>query len=158
MKEIIVLKSQDDDTKKAYLINHWTRLDYYSRFVFTKLLTGNFRIGLSQKLMTKALSKVTQIDEDILAYRLMGNWDPQTISFKELIIEPKKEDAFSKPYPFYLAYAIEGPIESLGDISEWIAEHKWDGIRGQIIIRDHKIYVWSEVKNWSQTNILNFKN
>jgi len=51
--------------------------------VFTKLITGGFRIGVSQKLMTRALSKATGIDEDILAFKLMGNWDPNKISFSE---------------------------------------------------------------------------
>ena len=31
----------------------------------------------------------------------------------------------------------------MGHISEWIAEWKWDGIRGQIIKREKKLFVWS---------------
>jgi len=86
--------------------------------------------------MTKALSKATGIDEDILAYKLMGNWNPQTISFQDLVVREKASDFLSKPYPFYLAYAVEEEITDLGDAQDWSVEHKWDGIRSQVIIRD----------------------
>jgi DNA ligase-1 len=52
---------------------------------------------------------------------------------------------WSKPYPFYLAYAIEeNELETtLGDPQNWQAEWKWDGIRGQIIKRNGELFVWS---------------
>ena len=143
LEEMIALKKKSEEEKQAYLFENWKVLDYYERFVFTKLITGGFRIGVSQKLMTRALSKATEIDEDILAYKLMGNWDPNKISFQELILEENESDYLSKPYPFYLAYAIEGEVKDLGDVSEWSAEHKWDGIRSQTIIRNDEIFVWS---------------
>ncbi|MGC1515735.1 MAG: ATP-dependent DNA ligase [Maribacter sp.] len=143
LEEMIALKKKTDEQKKIYLYENWKILNYYERFVFTKLITGGFRIGVSQKLMTRALAKATAIDEDILAYKLMGNWDPNTISFQELILEENESDYLSKPYPFYLAYAIEGEIEGLGDIKDWSAEHKWDGIRSQVILRNNELFVWS---------------
>ena len=143
LQEIIELKSLPDEAKKEYLFQNWRELNYYERFVFTKLITGSFRIGVSQKLMTRALSKATNLDEDILAYKLMGNWDPEKISFDQLILEENEEDYLSKPYPFYLAYAIENEVESLGDVRDWTAEHKWDGIRSQVIIRNNELFVWS---------------
>ncbi|MEM1257821.1 MAG: ATP-dependent DNA ligase [Bacteroidota bacterium] len=143
LKEMIWLKKQSDKDKKGYLFENWTRLDYYGRFVFTKLITGGFRIGVSQKLMTKALSKATAIDEDILAYKLMGNWDPNSISFQDLVLEEKESDFLSKPYPFYLAYALEDTVENLEHVKAWSVEHKWDGIRAQVIIRNNELFVWS---------------
>ena len=143
LEEMITLKKKTDNDKKAYLYENWKTLDYYERFVFTKLITGGFRIGVSQKLMTRALSKATEIDEDILAYKLMGNWDPNKISFQELILEENPSDYLSKPYPFYLAYALEGEVADLGDVGTWSAEHKWDGIRSQVILRNDAIFVWS---------------
>ena len=143
MEEMIALKKKPDDKKKAYLYENWKILNYYERFVFTKLITGGFRIGVSQKLMTRALAKATEIDEDILAYKLMGNWNPNTISFQELILEENESDYLSKPYPFYLAYAIENQVEDLGVVTDWSAEHKWDGIRSQVILRNDELFVWS---------------
>lgn len=143
LEEILALKKKPEEEKKEYLFENWLNLNYYERFVFSKLITGSFRIGVSQKLMTRALSRATEIDEDILAYKLMGNWEPSTITFNKLILEENEEDFLSKPYPFYLAYAIEGSPEELGDVSQWSAEHKWDGIRSQVIIRNDELFVWS---------------
>jgi DNA ligase-1 len=143
MDEMIALKNKTESKKKAYLFKNWESLDYYGRFVFNKLITGGFRIGVSQKLMTRALAITTGMDEDILAYKLMGNWDPQTISFDQLILEEHASDYLSKPYPFYLAYALEEGLHALGEPNEWCIEHKWDGIRAQVIIRDETLFVWS---------------
>ena len=38
---------------------------------------------------------------------------------------------------------LESTPESLGNISEWQIEEKLDGIRGQIIVRDQTLFVWS---------------
>ena len=143
LQEIIALKKKSDPEKKAYLQENWLVLNYYERFVFTKLITGSLRIGVSQKLMTRALSKAEDVDEDALAYKLMGNWDPNTITFQELILDEQSSDYLSKPYPFYLAYPIEGEVENLGNPEDWSVEHKWDGIRSQTIIREGEMYVWS---------------
>ncbi|MEO7979109.1 ATP-dependent DNA ligase [Flavobacterium sp.] len=143
LQEIIALKKKSDIEKKEYLHENWLALNYYERFVFTKLITGSLRIGVSQKLMTRALSKAEDVDEDALAYKLMGNWDPNTITFQELILDEKSSDYLSKPYPFYLAYPIEGEVDNLGNPEDWSIEHKWDGIRSQTIIRENEIYVWS---------------
>ena len=143
LQEILELKPKTEAEKKDYLHKNWLELNYYERFVFTKLITGSFRIGVSQKLMTRALSKATEIDEDILAYKMMGNWKPEKTTFKKLILEENEEDYLSKPYPFYLAYAIDGEIEELGDVANWSAEHKWDGIRSQVIVRNDELFVWS---------------
>ncbi|RZJ30111.1 MAG: ATP-dependent DNA ligase, partial [Flavobacterium sp.] len=143
LQEIIALKKKTDEQKREYLHENWLALNYYERFVFTKLITGSFRIGVSQKLMTRALSKATGIDEDLLAFRLMGDWNPDTITFDELIINDQKSENLSRPYPFYLAYQVEGAVSDLGNPEDWSGEHKWDGIRSQTIIRDGQIYVWS---------------
>lgn len=143
LQEIIALRKKSDAEKKEYLHKNWLALNYYERFVFTKLITGSLRIGVSQKLMTRALSKAEDVDEDALAYKLMGNWDPNTITFQELILDEKSSDYLSKPYPFYLAYPIEEKVESLGNPEDWYIEHKWDGIRSQTIIRENEIYIWS---------------
>ncbi|NNJ89671.1 MAG: ATP-dependent DNA ligase [Eudoraea sp.] len=143
LNDLVILKGKSEEEKKDYVTQHWQCLTYYERFVFTKLITGGFRIGISQKLMTKALSAATGIDQDILAYKLMGNWDPQTISFTELVLVERQSDTLSKPFPFYLAYALEEDPESVGEPGKWYAEHKWDGIRAQLIIRNRELFVWS---------------
>lgn len=141
--QIIDLKNQTEATQKAQIFKLWKQLSYYECFVFNKILTGGFRIGVSQKLMTRALAEAYQIEVNTIAHRLMGNWNPQEISFKDLILEPQENENASRPYPFYLAYAIEDDLEDLGKPENWQVEWKWDGIRGQLIKRKDEIFIWS---------------
>ena len=53
-------------------------MDRAERFVFNKLITGSFRIGVSQKTMVNSLAKIVNVDANILAHRISGNWDPST--------------------------------------------------------------------------------
>jgi DNA ligase-1 len=156
--EMIALKSKPDEEKRAYLHENWLRLNYYERLVFTKLITGSFRIGVSQKLMTRALSKAEGIDEDLLAFRLMGDWKPEKITFSELVVEEKNEDSLSRPFPFYLAYQVEGDVSGLGNPEDWSAEHKWDGIRSQTIVREGQLFVWSRGEELVTDKYPEFKN
>jgi DNA ligase-1 len=136
------LEPLDVPQKKEKIVWAWSQLSESERFVFNKLITGSFRVGVSQQLMVKALARHANVKENIIAHRLMGNWSPDINDFKELLLEDSGTD-LSKPYPFYLAYALEDNVNTLGDPQEWIAERKWDGIRGQIIVRDGQLYVWS---------------
>ncbi|MCI5058272.1 MAG: ATP-dependent DNA ligase [Flavobacteriales bacterium] len=142
IREIIALKEDSEENKKSYIVENWKKLSYYECFIFNKILTGGFRIGISQKNVIKALSKAFEIDENIVAHKLMGNWNPSEVSFNELILTENEQDDDSRPYPFYLAYQLEN-LDDLGLASEWLAERKWDGIRGQIIVRNRAVYVWS---------------
>lgn len=140
---IIELKPLEEQQQKEKVLWAWNQLDEKKRFVFNKLMTGGWRVGLSQKLMMKALSKHSGIEENILAHRLMGDWRAETTNYHNLIVEHNPTDELSKPYPFYLAYALEGEPQELGSIKEWFAERKWDGIRGQLIVRNGELFVWS---------------
>ncbi len=136
------LSARDDAGRKAGILAAWDRLTTPERFLFTKLLTGGFRVGLSQKLMTRALARATGIHEAELTHRLMGAWTPATTTWHSLIETPDPTADLSRPYPFYLAYALDdtGLIETPAD---WYAERKWDGIRGQWILRGGQHHLWS---------------
>ena len=134
---------EDDDVKALFVSEAWTQMNRSEIFVFNKLMTGGFRIGVSQKLMVNAIAKTTDVSPSIIAHRIMGDWNPATISFDELMSTEHSAADDSKPYPFYLAYAIENEVSELGNEDEWQAEWKWDGIRGQIIKRNDELFVWS---------------
>ncbi|NNE89817.1 MAG: ATP-dependent DNA ligase [Silicimonas sp.] len=140
---IKALSTEDEETRKMRILDAWDGLGRRERFVFNKLITGGFRVGVSQKLMTRALSKATGVEETELAHRLMGEWSPETVTYESLILRPDPEADLSKPYPFYLAYQLDDAPEDLGAAQEWAAEHKWDGIRGQLILRGGQHFVWS---------------
>jgi len=140
---IMGLKDAPEEARRDAIVAAWRQLTTTERFLFNKLITGGFRIGISQKLMTRALGRATGIDEASLAHRIMGDWTPETTSFAELILSDDPLADLSRPYPFYLAYALEQSPQDLGPPEAWFAEHKWDGIRGQLIIRGGAHYLWS---------------
>ena len=141
--QLIVLAKADEAVKKNFIVSNWLQMSKQERFVFNKLITGGFRIGVSQKVMVNALAKTVTLDASVIAHRISGNWDPATISFSALLHAGSGTVDYSKPYPFYLAYALEAEPASLGSTEDWQAEWKWDGIRGQIIKRNNELFVWS---------------
>ena len=143
IEAIIDLKFKSEEEKKDYIQSQWQNLAHFERFVFNKILTGGFRIGVSQKLMTRALARAVNIDELIVAHRLMGQWSPQTTTFERLIIDPHPEDQISQPYPFFLAHPIESEFFKKEKVEQWQIEHKWDGMRAQLILRGGKHFLWS---------------
>ena len=143
LETLISIEKQDESVRKEFVIRSWQTMTQAERFVFNKLITGNFRIGVSQSTMVNALAKTSKLESSIIAHRISGNWDPVTTSFADLLSEHAVTTDNSKPYPFYLAYAIEDEVNTLGEPNEWQAEWKWDGIRGQIIKRNHELFVWS---------------
>lgn len=137
------IEKESEETKRSFIVSQWHQLNKDALFVFNKLITGGFRIGISQKMMVNALAASVQLDPSLIALRISGKWDPVTTSFETLLSNDLQQQDFSKPYPFYLAHALEEEPINLGNINEWQAEWKWDGIRGQLIKRNGEIYVWS---------------
>jgi DNA ligase-1 len=143
MQDLLKLRSMEEVEVKDYITTAWAEMNKTERFVFNKLITGGFRIGVSQKLIVRALSRHLEEEENLIAHRLMGDWKPTETTFQKLLVEPDDNENLSRPYPFYLAYPLEEEVESLGDINEWQLEYKWDGIRGQLILRKDEIFIWS---------------
>ena len=143
MNDIIDLKDKKESEKKAFVLRSWNGLDYTERLIFNKLMGGSFRIGVSDKTLINALTKFSGQESSALMHSLMGKWQPDKVSFKELISAENVNPDNSKPYPFCLAYPLEKELEELGKPDEWLVEYKWDGIRGQIIRRNDEVFIWS---------------
>ena len=137
------LEPLEEDEKRKQIEYAWASLDRTERFVFNKLITGGFRIGVSQNLMSQALAKVLNREKSQIAHALMGNWSPDELDFEDLFNPKEIQLDTSKPYPFFLAHPLEVDPEQLGAVADWQAEWKWDGIRGQIIRRNGKTFIWS---------------
>ena len=142
MAFITELQGKDDETKKALITAQWKTMSQMECLVFNKLITGGFRIGVSQSLVIRGISEAFSLDPMVITHRIMGNWDPKKTNFQELIFADNQGDDLSRPYPFYLAHPLE-KHQDLGDPALWQAEWKWDGIRCQIICRGGKIWIWS---------------
>jgi len=140
---LLPLRGAPDSVQRQVMLDSWGEMNEAQRFIWNKLITGAFRVGVSQRLVIRALALFSGIDSQVIAHRLMGTWQP-TASFFETLIAKETADAdVSRPYPFYLAYPLESEPQTLGDVHDWQAEWKWDGIRSQVIRRNGEVFIWS---------------
>lgn len=137
------MAGQSEEAQRATIVNAWEELGGSERFIWNKLITGGFRVGVSRSLVIRALSQASGVDEATTAHRLMGGWEPSPDSYARLIGAATADSDISRPYPFFLAYALEAEPESLGGCADWLVEWKWDGIRSQIIRRSGRTFIWS---------------
>lgn len=144
-EKLLPLRAADEATQKREVVEAWARMNYAQRLVYNKLISGSFRIGVSQLLVVRALAQVSEVPADIVAHRLMGEWTPDAEFFAHLLNPELESDEtpVARPYPFHLAHQIDFPLADLGDVSEWRAEWKWDGIRAQVIKRADQVFMWS---------------
>ena len=144
MSEILIpLGRQSEAEQASSLVEAWRRLTSEERFVFNKLVTGSFRVGVSQGLVVRGLAEAAGLPAPVVAHRLMGNWEPTPEFYRALLAPDSGETDRSRPYPFCLAHALQDEPSSLGDIADWSAEWKWDGIRAQVIRRGGESFIWS---------------
>jgi len=141
--EIPSLGLLDEQQRRERVKGWWSGLESDQLFILNKILTGGFRVGVSQKLLVKALSRAFGVPEPVLTHRLMGNWEPN-MGFFEMLVST--EEAFmppGQPYPFFLASALEDEGVLREGTDRWQAEWKWDGIRAQAIRRKGMLFLWS---------------
>ena len=115
-----------------------------ARFLYNKMITGALRVGVSKRLVTRALAELAGIDPGLTAHRLMGDWQPTAENFQRLLAgHGEGAHDHATPYPFFLASPLEADPATLGPADQWRAEWKWDGIRAQLIRRGGETILWS---------------
>jgi DNA ligase-1 len=142
-ERMLPMRDWDDGARRDSIVAAWRQMDERQRFAWNKLLTGEFRVGVSQNLVVRAIAQASGVDAAVIAHRLMGDWQPTAAFARELLAPDTRDADVSRPYPFFLAYPLEGKVEDLGDIHEWQTEWKWDGIRAQLIRRGWRVFLWS---------------
>ncbi len=142
-ERLLALRRADEPEQRDSLVWAWREMDDAQRFVWNKLITGEFRVGVSQLLVTRALAEVSGVDAAAIAHRLMGDWQPTAEFVRQFMSKDTSDADISRPYPFCLAHPLEGPVKELGPVEQWQVEWKWDGIRSQAIRRQGRTFVWS---------------
>ncbi len=137
------VKQLDEVELRDRVISWWAALNTFEIFILNKLLTGGFRVGVSDKLVIKALAHQFDIPESVMAHRLMGDFEPTVEFFSSLIHPEGTVQSPTRPYPFFLASQLEEDRFAQEDFSRWLAEWKWDGIRAQVIRREGQVFIWS---------------
>jgi DNA ligase 1 len=154
-QRLLPLRGLAEQEIAARVKSYWRELDGQERFLLTKLVGGGFRVGVSKLLVQRALAAHSGVDAKRVAQRMMGYTDgkvlPSPERFEALIAKhddnaPSAQDE-GQPYPFFLAHQLDAPPEvfasKLGPVSDWQVEWKYDGIRGQIVKRSGRVWVWS---------------
>jgi DNA ligase 1 len=143
LERLLSLPSMSADQQQTAVVQWWKELDARGCFLLNKLLTGELRVGVSAGLVERALSQVTGLPRPVIAHRLMGAWQPGPKFWTFLNAPAEEAGDRSRPYPFCLASPLEANADSLGALSDWLVEWKWDGIRAQIMRRAEGTFIWS---------------
>lgn len=142
-ERLLPLRELGEAEQKARLLSYWDALAGTERFVFNKLITGNFRVGVSALLVMRAIAQAFGIEANVVAHRLAGEWQPSGAVWASLVDAAAGETGRAHPYPFFLAHPLEGDPAALGERDAWLAEWKWDGIRAQLVRRAGASALWS---------------
>lgn len=153
---IAQVKAIKDDpvALQALVSSWWAALSGDEIFVLNKVLTGAFRMGVSSKLVIKAIAAAFDLSEAVVAHRLMGDFEPTAAFFAQLTHPETAAVPPSQPYPFFLASPIDlekfaadwqvlDQAPQQNRPQRWQAEWKWDGIRAQVIYRAQQCFIWS---------------
>jgi DNA ligase-1 len=140
---LLPLREVDEQQQRTAIMEWWRTLPYRECFILNKLLTGELRVGVSELLVTRALSEVLHLERADVTRRLMGEWRPSAQFWEGLKSTAPPTSDPAAPYPFFLASPLEDDPSTLGPASNWLAEWKWDGIRSEIIRREGQVFIWS---------------
>ena len=155
-EHLLPLRGQPPEALALALQSQWASLAVEQRFVYFKLITGAFRVGVSKLQVTQALAAVGGVDAKLVAQRLMGYTHVgarPTAADHAALVAPAQATADEggarglQPYPFFLAHPLALPVEqfdaAIGPAADWLVEWKWDGIRAQLVRRGGEVAIWS---------------
>ncbi len=91
-ERLVPLREADDESRRVSLASAWREMDERQRFAWNKIITGEFRVGVSQSLVVRAVAAVSGLDAAVVSHRLMGDWQP-TADFWTQLITPDTRDA-----------------------------------------------------------------
>ena len=149
-QRILPLRHAVPERQQQEVLGWIHELGRWERFTLFKLLSGEFRTGVSQTLVVRAVARAAALPPDVVAARLTGDWTPTGAWYRSVVAAGVTGADRSRPYPFFLAAPLDAAVvdavtleQALGDRREWQVEWKWDGIRAQLIVRDGQVFLWS---------------
>jgi len=110
------------------------------------LITGGLRIGISARLTKQALA----LYGDIEVNEIEELWHGLTLPYTDLFawLEKRADKPVSTMQAPFRPVMLAHPINAAKDFNtldhaDFIAEWKWDGIRGQLIRRAGDVFLWT---------------
>ncbi len=71
-ERLLPMREWDDDARRAHLVAAWREMDDGQRFAWNKLITGEFRVGVSQSLVVRALAETTGVAAETISHPSHG--------------------------------------------------------------------------------------
>jgi len=141
---LLPLRSATDSEKVNLLCQLYQQLSQTEIFLVNKLMTGGFRVGVASGTIIQVLAEFSGNEPQVIAARLLGDWQPSAENFIALC-QPASSDEQQQLalQPFMLAAPLTEKVEHLGEVSDWLVEWKYDGIRAQLIKDEQTIQLWS---------------
>ncbi|MFN9290245.1 MAG: ATP-dependent DNA ligase [Planctomyces sp.] len=157
VERLLPLGAKSPDERREAVLNAWNSLAGTERFLFNKLLTGGFRVGVSRRLVIRGLADFWGLPADVIAHRRLGPGQPTAEFCRARTAADTGAADVSRPYPCCRAHPLsEDDAAELSGLSglqhrhtrlgaalDWILEWKWDGIRAQVIRRGGRTFIWS---------------
>ena len=139
-------KEKSKDDVYNYTINLLDRSNATQRWTIIKILFGGLRIGVSDQILKKALSRYG--DKELK--KIEKIWHGLTPPYQNLFewLDNKKPEPIIDVFKIFHPMMLSNPINEHEDFltlnhKDFVAEWKWDGIRVQIIISNNKVNLFS---------------
>jgi DNA ligase-1 len=84
-ERILPLRDLPSEQQYREVTAWWRELPRAEVFLLNKLLTGAFRVGVSNLLVVRALAEVSELPRPVISHRLMGRWQPTAGWYRGLI-------------------------------------------------------------------------
>ncbi len=110
---------------------------------FVKIIGGNLRIGLQEKMVEEAVAAATGLKHQAVreANNRLGDLAQVALAARRDELHAIEARLFH-PMDFMLAKPLDS-LDDLKDPGEWIVEDKYDGIRSQAHIADGQVHIYS---------------
>ncbi|MBX3020925.1 MAG: ATP-dependent DNA ligase [Bdellovibrionales bacterium] len=137
------LRQLDDQSLDDKLLQFWSSTRPEHRFLLNKILTGAFRVGVSDRLVLKALAQSSGESEAVWHQWLLGKSERDFEELKRVFLGQAPRRETLQAVPFCLAAPLDNAFFESEQPESYFAEWKWDGIRAQIIKKADKVWIWS---------------
>ena len=143
--EISMVSSRKD--KQEILSKAWQKMTPVEIKYFIRIMTrGSLRIGFESKSVVAALAEAfdKEVTEVRYAHMITGSMGHTAVLCKNNRLD---EATFNLFHP--LSFMLASPIESrtVENISQYVAEEKFDGMRAQVHISDNHVEIYSRDLN-----------
>jgi DNA ligase-1 len=109
-QHLLPLREMEPENQRSKILSAWSQMNETQRFVWNKLITGGFRVGVSRRLVVRALGRFSDVDAAVITHRLMGEWPATADTYQRILSSDTRDADISRPYPFYLAWNGSGTV------------------------------------------------